>query len=323
MTASAAPAQTGGGGAPSGAAVNLDDGKSLLTDVKPDDKAPPSGHPATVTNPPPKDATKPARPDYIPENFWDGEKNEPRVEDLGKAFIDLRSKIARGDHKPPAKVDDYKLPPPPDGLEFKKDDKVMPAFLKAAHEQGLSQAQLDAVLKPVFDVLKDFKPNGAAAPDEKAIAQAREAAAADEMKKLGPQATNIVKNVSTWLSGLVRKGVLGPAEHDGVHAAMTTAEAVRGFSKIMALTMPGVMPMADLAALGTGSLEDGHALLQEGYSKGGESTPEGRELLKKGREILANLERAGALPADVPTGIGVKRAALAPGAASITAGAKK
>jgi hypothetical protein len=90
---------------------------------------------------------------------------------------------------------------------------------------------------------------------------------------------------------------------------MTSAEAVRGLTKIMAMTQPGVMPMGDVAALGAGSLEDGHALLIEGYAKGGETTPEGRELLKKGREILANIEKAGALPGEAPVGLGVKRVA--------------
>jgi hypothetical protein len=284
----------------------LSDGKSLLESVKPDGTgAPADGHPATTATPPPKDA-RPARPDYLPENFWDGEKNEARVEDLAKAFTDLRGKIARGDHKAPDKPEGYKVPTP-EGFAIAKDDKVLPAFLKAAHAQGLSQAQLDAVLKPVFSILQAM-PKGNEL-NEQELDKLREDVAAAEMKKLGPQAPSIVKNIATWLNGLMRKGVIGPEEHNGVHAAMTSAEAVRGLSKIMAMTQPGIMPMADVAALGAGSLEDGHALLMDGYAKGGEATPEGRELLRKGREILASLDKAGALPAEAPLGLNVKRVA--------------
>lgn len=37
-----------------------------------------------------------ARPDHIPENFWDAEKGAPKVDDLAKAYVDLGARQAKG-----------------------------------------------------------------------------------------------------------------------------------------------------------------------------------------------------------------------------------
>lgn len=50
------------------------------------------------------------RPDWLKEDkFWDAEKGQIRTEELNKSYSELQAKFAKGDHKAPAKAEDYKI----------------------------------------------------------------------------------------------------------------------------------------------------------------------------------------------------------------------
>lgn len=120
----------------------------------------------------------PQRPEYVPEQFWDGEKGAPKIEDLAKGYSDLAARQAKGKaalipeikkeleterfKARPAKAEDYKIAPPkgelpnnlvmltePPGADFKPeegkryfqvkaDDPLMKYWRDTAHKAGLS-----------------------------------------------------------------------------------------------------------------------------------------------------------------------------------------
>ncbi|MFN7000501.1 MAG: hypothetical protein ACK4ST_10795, partial [Elioraea tepidiphila] len=135
------------------------------------------------------------RPPWLQEQFWDAEKKAPRVEAMAKALHDLRARAARSAASAPETPDAYRLPEveglPKDAV--KPDDPLWAAVRKAAHEAGVSQAQLEAIARPY---LAEAARRQAEAGDSK---EARDAAYATELARLGPHGRKVlgeVKNVT-------------------------------------------------------------------------------------------------------------------------------
>lgn len=142
-------------------------GNTLLTE------APSSAGNATQTVPPA--ATTPADkavqavmdgpPEYIPSKFWDAEKRSPRIEDLGRSYMNLEKLMGRekiplptGDDDAegwarwyaasgrPEKPDDYEFgdrPALPQDMPYDEDGEK---FLRQwAHQNGLNKKQTKAL----------------------------------------------------------------------------------------------------------------------------------------------------------------------------------
>jgi hypothetical protein len=110
----------------------------------------------------------PARPDDVPEKFWDSEKGAVRTDLVLKSYGDLEKKLTGGKgldalteeiktgleaerlKSRPEKPDGYKLQVPegavPEGVQFDFDDKhpLVGWWRERAHAMGLSQADFDA-----------------------------------------------------------------------------------------------------------------------------------------------------------------------------------
>ena len=84
---------------------------------------------ATPPNPNPGDGNQPAaRPEYIPEKFWDAATGQPRTEDLAKSFSHLEKKLGEGK----AAYDAERLkarPEKPEGYAVKLDPAKLPQGL--------------------------------------------------------------------------------------------------------------------------------------------------------------------------------------------------
>jgi hypothetical protein len=269
--------------------------------------SPPAGHPAangatapTETKPtaegtqkPAEPAGKPARPEGLADAFWDAEKGEVRLPELIKSQADLRRTVSRGEHKPPATPEEYKLPTG-EGIPadlMKPDDPLWKATTAAAHARGFSQADLEALAAPFLTTLaeltKDARP-----VDPAAAKAAAEQALAAEMDKLGQQGPAMVKGIDTWLKGLAAKQVITEGELSALRAT-ATADGVRALAKLRELAGERSLGINAGVAPEIGSEEDARALLREGFAAGGEQTDQGRELLAKGRDMLKRLEAAG------------------------------
>lgn len=300
-----APADEGAGGAAAGAASG---DASLIDDVIADedkakaaaaaaaaagggDKKPDAAtKPDTATKP-----DKPAKPEFLADEFWDPDKNEPRLEALQKSQRDLRAQASKSS-KAPAKPDDYKLPLPegaPEGL-VKADDPLVAEIRTAAHKAGVSQAQLDAIAGPFLAKAAELA-KGAKTPEQLKAEQQEFLKA--EVAKLGKTGEVQIKTIGTWGKGLVDKGVLSAEEFAEFRYAAGTAAGIRMLAKLRNLTSEQPVPI-DVTVDGVqGSLEDYYALMRS-------AKPEDQ---KKASELLKTLARHGLLPDQPPPGIGIAR----------------
>jgi hypothetical protein len=98
----------------------------------------------------------PTRPEGLPDNYWDGEKNAIKTDDLVKRFNELSTKDAADavrKNSLPANADAYKIELPkefvmPVGVEFKFDEKA-PELAQAramAHAKGWTQQDFSEAL---------------------------------------------------------------------------------------------------------------------------------------------------------------------------------
>lgn len=171
-TPSAAPASSPAAPAPTGAAP-----------------AAPAPAPAATT-----------RPDWVGEQFWDGEKNSIKLDEFGKHYGEVAAfHKAEADRIAalPQKPEDYKFEIPkdveiPDGMQFavSEDNPSLVAFRKFAHEKKLSPD----IAQGVYALYVADKAH------ESAVLRAR---VAEEVKKLGPNAPARGQAVLNFLVGRV------------------------------------------------------------------------------------------------------------------------
>lgn len=225
------------------------------------------------------DATgKSQRPDWLPEQFWDAEKG-PQWEKLAQSHQDLRRQLGKGDHKPPATADAYKLPQLGEKpiLDVPADDPALKAFRDAAHAQGLSQGQFDALIAPVLATLAEAMP-----PAE--TPETRQAAYKAELQKLGTGGAGLVKAVGQWGRGLFQKEALTADEWEEFQLAAGTAAGVRMLSKLRDLAGEKSIPMDPMSmSSSVGSMAEVEALYKE---KDFDTSPEKQ---RKAQEMINRL----------------------------------
>ena len=245
----------------------------------------------TDTTPTKGEDGKPARPEGVPEQFWDADKGEVRTDAVIKSWRDLRAKVSQGVERPPEKPDAY-APPKIEGLPESfiggQEDSLWPQIQQAAHKAGVSQKQLDALAGPFLSaVAAQMKDQAPADPEAEAAAQ--QAAAEAELAKLGANARQFVKDVGGWLKGMESRGVFTAEEVQALRT-VSTAAGMRALGKLRELTGEQPIPtdaiQADAATVG-----DLQRQMVEAYSKGDQAA------IDRTRRALEEMERKGLLPA--------------------------
>lgn len=137
---------------------------TLLTEPAPQGQQAPAGNPPPAS-PPTGDQqaiqqVMDGPPEYIPVKFWDAEKKAPRVEDLGRSYVNLE-KLLSSERVPlpqsdddqegwerwfraagrPEKPDDYSWERPDLPQDLPYDQETETAFRTWAHANGLTQRQ--------------------------------------------------------------------------------------------------------------------------------------------------------------------------------------
>lgn len=173
---------------------------------------------------------KTARPDNVPEKFWDADKGAVKTEDVLKSYGELEKALTKAKEKPKAPEKyEYKVPEEItkefDIKEIPADDPYLAGFQNYAKEEGLSQEQHDKFVNWYlkFD-LESARKNMIA-----------------EFGKLGSEkeATQRIKTLHQWASQKLT------AEEQQVMSAMTqTAEGVKLFEKITKM-VSGQRQLAD------------------------------------------------------------------------------
>lgn len=171
------------------------------------------------------------RPEFLPEDLWDAEKNAPKHEEIIKGYGELSKFKADADAKAasvPEKADDYKMPESlvddevakiiPAGHEITVDEKspLLVGFREFAHKQKLSQEQF---AEGVQLYLKQQ------VLEEKAFADAREA----ELKKLGGTGKQRQDAVATFL-----KSIVGDADAQVLLSGVFSAKQFEAWERVQA-----------------------------------------------------------------------------------------
>lgn len=180
------------------------------------------------------------RPAWLPEQFWDAKANRPQIEALAKSWTDLRTKIARGEGVVPDTADGYRLPLPdgaPAGL-VPADDPLWKAVREAAHQAGVTQAQLEALARPYLDAALKARAAQGVPADAEAERKLYEA----ELGRLGPNAPAVVREVKGWLAGLVSRGIMTEQERDALKL-VSTADGVRALLKLRQISGDRPIPI--------------------------------------------------------------------------------
>ena len=189
----------------------------------------------------PPDEAK-SKPDYLPDNFWNKEKNEADIEAMAKSWTDLRKMVSQGKHKAPpeGKYDLSAFGENTDNLP------MIPVFKDWAAKNGVSQAAFDDLAGQLTQMSKEF-------------VQDPGIDAAAERKALGPNAEAKINGMVSWARGLVNKGVWSKDDFDefkimggtarGLTALMKVREAFEGRIPVESAPIDGMPTDAELQAM--------------------------------------------------------------------------
>jgi hypothetical protein len=174
-----------------------------------------------------------ARPEGIPDSYWDSATNALKVDPAALAK-DLRERDELKTFKAsedsrrlslPQKAEDYKLELPsdfkaPEGIEYKLDaaNPALANLRAVAHKHGITQ-----------DAVKELL--GVYAGNEVGTQQAIATAKAAEIAKLGTTAPARVDAVVNWLTGMDGSADKGDAK--ALAGMLVTARHVEAFERIM------------------------------------------------------------------------------------------
>ena len=150
----------------------------------------------------------PSSPEYISEKFWDTDRNEIKVEELGASYNALEYKIV--------------IPEVPEhiNIEVNKDQELLKEWSAICKENNLSQEMFNRGVNA-------FVNNEIAGlPDTQ-----------QEMQKLGDNANSRVEAADLW-----SKKYLTPESYEVAAKMASTAEGVKALEEIMNLTKTQPLP---------------------------------------------------------------------------------
>lgn len=176
-------------------------------------------------------------PEYIPEKFWDTERNEIKVEELGASYKALEQKLGMRTEDLVRQVqEDYenqrkssvpesyevRLPEIPEDVEITVDpeQELVKSWQQICRDNGLSQE--------VFD-------QGVAAFVNNEIAGLPNLQ--EEMAKLGDNARERIEAADLW-----SKKYLSTDAYDAIANLASTAEGVKALEEIMSLSRSKPLP---------------------------------------------------------------------------------
>lgn len=203
--------------------------------------APGSPPPSPAVPPAPSPSAPPApaaavKPEGIADEFWDKDKGELKVADLGKRLNDLTAFKAEHASRAaliPEKPEAYSLDLPadfkmPDGVEFKLDPQS-PLATEAralAHELKLTGPEFGRFLQLY-------------AKEKIHEHEQVQGLATKEMEKLGAKSAERVDAVTTWL-----KARIGESATQVLHSQMYTASQIEAWEGLMSQFRNAGMPGA-------------------------------------------------------------------------------
>lgn len=176
-----------------------------------------------------------ARPENVPEEFWNNELGTYNADKLWESYQktdkiakDLRVKLSKGEQNVPEKPENYKINLAPEIAELvPENDKGLELAKQIAHKAGLSQDKFDSF---VGEFLAKAKEGGLLEPAAPQVDI--EAVRAAELSKLGKDGELEIKANEDWVSAQFRQGIFSKDDVAAIAGMVQTAEQVRTFTKI-------------------------------------------------------------------------------------------
>lgn len=202
------------------------------------------------------------RPAWLKDDkFWDPEKKQVRNEELHKSYTELQAKFHNGDHKAPAKAEDYKLnfTDEQKGILFGKgdvdakaiaDDPGIKALTGWGAKHKVSQDAINELLGEYVGFVK---------PELEKVSIDIEA----EKKILGNNADGIIKNQMDFFGHLYRSGHINDKHLAELQILGETAAGIQAIQKIREYYGEQPIPMAATAGEGMPSKEELSAMLND------------------------------------------------------------
>jgi hypothetical protein len=148
------------------------------------------------------------RPEYLQPKF-------ATVEEQAKAYAEIQKKFSQGKHKVPEQYDDTVLK----NAGIPEDDELADYVKSWSKENGVSQSAFED-LASKFISMSQLEAEQAKISFE------------EEYKKLGSNADAIIKDMTNWASGMVRKGVWSEADFEEFKFSAGTAQGLRAWQKV-------------------------------------------------------------------------------------------
>jgi len=229
------------------------------------------------------------RPDYIPEDYWDTDKGEPKLEDAFKKMQEANEKAdklrkvlsnkksfeeykkAEGEQVESEGVpQEYKFDDVSPELMEKITEGELNLYTQAAKESGLNNEQAAKLLETYSSEIIE------------AQNQNRQA----ELEKLGPEGESLLGSLYEYGQGRVNAKMFSDEEFNAYQNMISTASNARILGKIIEMTGEKPIPVSVRANSDTQSLQDAKYELMDALRKG--NRKETREV-KEAREKLARL----------------------------------
>jgi hypothetical protein len=234
------------------------------------------------------------RPDYLPEQFWDAEAGQPRVEALAKSYSEMRTaynKAKNGEapdlpETPDAYLDGFELPREmgegddkttlENVKEFGTDDPAMVAAASAAKAAGLTKeqfAQFTSMFLHGIDGHLGSLAEGSAIDVEA------------ELQKLGgkEKAAPLMVANKAFLDRLSKSGTLNEEEVAWTKQFAATATGVSVLNKLRQMTGEKAIPVNAATLSGSGAKSEGEIqqmMADPRYRQDGPVGDEYREMVR-------------------------------------------
>ena len=224
-----------------------------------------------------------ARPEYIPENFWDKENGVPNVEGLAKSYAELRKAFNNKNNDKPGEtaeeydVDEYYTETghyKVEGLEIPRDDPGLKAAMEAAKEAGLGVKQAHNFIAKYLDGMKGFLPQPISFEEE--------------MSKLGTNAEKTISGIKVWVDGMKNNGDINDEVYGAILELGKNAAGIKALDVLRQKTGEMSMPIGEaITGSDTMSLQDWYSASYETHAHGGESRVQYDERMREvGRKLI-------------------------------------
>lgn len=180
------------------------------------------------------------KPEGFPDEYWDEEAGSVNAQALfdglrkqEKIAKDLRSKMGKGEHKPPEKAEQYTFDASEKSAEhIKDDDPLVAATKEIAHKHGLSQEQYAGFMAEITDRMVDMAQEMGDENSETNQAQ-REAYIKEQIKAIGPNGPQVIRAVQSWANELKAEGTFNEEDVQTlVNEGMVSAKMVQMFNRL-------------------------------------------------------------------------------------------